>query len=78
MLTEWKASSTQALIKASDLANDVGHIWLESEGREPVIPGGSAAAGCKERSSVHLGSLRFIVDTGCGHNLTAERLIRAA
>eukprot|EP00959_Pyramimonas_sp_CCMP1952_P318073 6656225-Pyramimonas_sp.AAC.1 len=57
MLTEWEASSMQALIRASDLADEVWHLWLESDGRGAVVPGGSAAAGCKEGSSVHFGSL---------------------
>eukprot|EP00959_Pyramimonas_sp_CCMP1952_P139492 2919083-Pyramimonas_sp.AAC.1 len=67
----------QAQVRASGLA-EVWHRWLESEGKEEVAPGGSAAAVCKRRSSVHLGTLRFIVDTGCGRNLIAERLIHAA
>eukprot|EP00959_Pyramimonas_sp_CCMP1952_P337447 7066608-Pyramimonas_sp.AAC.1 len=31
-----------------------------------------------EKLPVHLGALRFIVDTGCGYNGIAERFIRAA
>eukprot|EP00959_Pyramimonas_sp_CCMP1952_P074033 1547316-Pyramimonas_sp.AAC.1 len=27
---------------------------------------------------MHLGTLRFIVDTGCGRNVVAERSVRAA
>eukprot|EP00959_Pyramimonas_sp_CCMP1952_P388299 8136827-Pyramimonas_sp.AAC.1 len=67
----------QALIRASDLADEIWHLWLESEGKEEVAPGGSAAVGCKDEPSAHLGSLRFIVDTGCGHTLTAEKSIHA-
>eukprot|EP00959_Pyramimonas_sp_CCMP1952_P379705 7953842-Pyramimonas_sp.AAC.1 len=67
----------QALIRASDLADEVWHLWLESEGKEEVVPGGSAAVGRKDRSPVHLGSLGFIVDTGCGRSLIAEKLLRA-
>eukprot|EP00959_Pyramimonas_sp_CCMP1952_P292970 6127281-Pyramimonas_sp.AAC.1 len=78
MQTEWKASLMEAQLKAFDFAGEVWHLWLVSEGMEEVIPGGSAAAGCREKSHVHLRKHRFIVDTGCGHNVITERLNRAA
>eukprot|EP00959_Pyramimonas_sp_CCMP1952_P043889 916976-Pyramimonas_sp.AAC.1 len=78
MPVEWKASSMEAQLRASDLADEIWHLWLASAGDEEAAQGGSAAAGSREKSYVHLGTLRFIVDAGCGRNLIAERFIRAA
>eukprot|EP00959_Pyramimonas_sp_CCMP1952_P026047 546707-Pyramimonas_sp.AAC.2 len=47
------ASIVKTLIRASDVAGDVWHLWLESEGKKEVAPRGLAAAVCKDRSSVH-------------------------
>ena len=66
------------MVRASDLEDDVWHLWLKAEGRKRGSSHGSAAVGCRDSDSVHLGPLSFIVDTGCGHNLIAERYIRFA
>eukprot|EP00959_Pyramimonas_sp_CCMP1952_P142206 2976585-Pyramimonas_sp.AAC.1 len=78
MQTDWEALLRDAQLRASDLADELWHLWFASEGHEGAAQGGSAAAGRREKSSVHLGTRGFIVDTGCGHNLIAERCIRAA
>eukprot|EP00959_Pyramimonas_sp_CCMP1952_P050858 1062415-Pyramimonas_sp.AAC.1 len=56
-------------LRASDLADEVWHLWLASEGNYEAAHGGSAAAGRSKKSFVHLGTLRFMVDTGYWHNL---------
>eukprot|EP00959_Pyramimonas_sp_CCMP1952_P433653 9080961-Pyramimonas_sp.AAC.1 len=62
----------EAQLRASDLSDKVWHLWSAYEGNGESAQGGSAAAGRREKSSVHLGTLGFIVDAGCGRNLIAE------
>eukprot|EP00959_Pyramimonas_sp_CCMP1952_P270623 5657387-Pyramimonas_sp.AAC.1 len=78
MQSDWRASSRYAQLRVSVLADEVWHLWPASEEEERAAQSGSAAAGCRENSRVHLGTPRFIVDAGCGQNLIADRLIRAA
>ena len=62
-------------MRAADLENDVWHLWLErgkSNSAQAVV--GRAGS----RDAVQLGGMRFIVDTGCGYNLIAERYVRGA
>ena len=67
----------EALLRASDLEDDVRHLWLDWE----TGPGysqardGLAAAGNGASDSVRLGAMRLIVDTGCGCYLVAERCV---
>eukprot|EP00959_Pyramimonas_sp_CCMP1952_P026688 560202-Pyramimonas_sp.AAC.1 len=63
MQTESEASLSDAQLMASDLADEVRHLWLASGENHRAAQGGSAAAGCREISPVHLGGLRVIVDT---------------
>eukprot|EP00959_Pyramimonas_sp_CCMP1952_P137440 2876453-Pyramimonas_sp.AAC.1 len=58
MQTEWKAASSDAQLRAFDLADEVGHLWLASEATESAAQRGTAAAGRKEHLPVHLGALR--------------------
>ena len=74
----WRAAATEALVRASDWQDDVWHLWVRAEGRKEGAPPGQAAAGRRDSDSAHLGPLSFIVDTGCGHNLIAERYVRFA
>eukprot|EP00959_Pyramimonas_sp_CCMP1952_P127813 2673315-Pyramimonas_sp.AAC.1 len=70
--TQWRASAAEALIKASDPQDDVWHLWLRTEEGEEG-PHGTAAAGCTDKDAANLGALSFLIDTGCGYNLIAER-----
>ncbi len=71
MSTRSRASAAEALIRASDLHDEVWHLWLRAgEGDEG--PRGTAAAGCTDKGAAYLGALSFIIDTGCGYNLIAE------
>eukprot|EP00959_Pyramimonas_sp_CCMP1952_P411856 8630642-Pyramimonas_sp.AAC.1 len=64
MSIQSRASVAEALIRASDLQDVVGHIWLKTEeGGEG--PHGAAAAGCTGKDAAYLGALSFIIDTGC-------------
>eukprot|EP00959_Pyramimonas_sp_CCMP1952_P014664 310708-Pyramimonas_sp.AAC.1 len=78
MQIELETASRDAQLEASDLAEEVWHLWLASEENGCSTQRGTAAAGRRERLPVHLGTHRFIVDTGCGCNLIAGRFIRAA
>ena len=78
MSSLWRTSAIKARIEASDLEDDVWHLWLSSETGETDGQSGSAAAGSRKAQPLTLGSISFIVDTGCGHNLIAERYVRAA
>eukprot|EP00959_Pyramimonas_sp_CCMP1952_P395234 8281344-Pyramimonas_sp.AAC.1 len=71
MSTQSRASAAEALIRASDLQDEVRHLWLRTEeGGEG--PHGTAAAGCTDKDAAYLGALSFIIDTGCGYNHIAE------
>ena len=78
MSSQSRTSTIKARVEASDLEDDVWHLWLASEGGEVCGQHGSAAAGSRRAEPLTLGSIKFIVDTGCGHNLIAERYVRAA
>eukprot|EP00959_Pyramimonas_sp_CCMP1952_P159103 3327386-Pyramimonas_sp.AAC.1 len=77
MSTQSRASVAEALIRASDLQDHVWHLWLKVEEGKGG-PHGSAAAGCTGKDAAYLGALSFIIDTGCGYNLIAEKCIRSA
>eukprot|EP00959_Pyramimonas_sp_CCMP1952_P175620 3669837-Pyramimonas_sp.AAC.1 len=77
MQSEWGVSSRDAQLRTPDSADEVWHLRLASAEKERATQSGSAAAGCRGSSPVHLGTLRFIIDAGCGHNLSAEGFIRA-
>ena len=78
MSSQWRVSAIKARVEASDLEDEVWHLWLASEGGEVCGQHGSAAAGSRRAEPLTLGSIKFIVDAGCGHNLIAERYVRAA
>ena len=78
MSSQSRTSAIKARVEASDLEDEVWHLWLASEGGEVCGQHGSAAAGSRRAEPLTLGSIKFIVDTGCGHNLIAERYVRAA
>ena len=74
---------------AEDLEDDVLHLWIKWEQDADSKSDGDPAAASPRRSEgsatstasdglLHLGSMRFIVDTGCGHNLLAVRYLRSA
>eukprot|EP00959_Pyramimonas_sp_CCMP1952_P428165 8967481-Pyramimonas_sp.AAC.1 len=74
MKSEWEAASRYALLRASDLADEVWHLWLASEETENwPLRAAQPLAWCREKLLVHLGALRFIVDAGCGYILIAEK-----
>eukprot|EP00959_Pyramimonas_sp_CCMP1952_P205181 4290666-Pyramimonas_sp.AAC.1 len=77
MSTQSRASDAEALIRASDLQDEVWHLWLRTqEGEEG--PRGTAAAGCTDRGAAYLGALSFIIDTGCGYNLITTKCLKSA
>ena len=77
-----RAASSEALIRAADLEDEVWHFWIDEERRKVKegTDGGSAVVGPSRalKSSVDFGSMKFIVDTGCGYNLIGERYVKSA
>eukprot|EP00959_Pyramimonas_sp_CCMP1952_P415992 8715625-Pyramimonas_sp.AAC.1 len=63
MSTQSRASAAEALIRASDLQDEIWHLWLRAEEGEEG-PRGAAAAGCTDKDAAYLGALSFIIDTG--------------
>ena len=66
---------------ASDLEDDVWFSWRDWEyGEDVTIDGIDAASARIVRQShfVSLGSMRLIIDTGCGFNLIAARYVEDA
>ena len=77
-----RAARTEALIRASDLEDEVWHFWLDEERRKVKEGANSSTAvvgpSRTPKSSVDFGSMRFIVDIGCGYNLLGGRYVRSA
>ena len=73
-----RASRMEAILRATDLEDDVWHLWVEWEtgSGKANANSGQAAVGDRDSDSVHFGTTKFIVDTGCGFNLIAERLVK--
>jgi hypothetical protein len=78
---------------AIDLEHEVWRLWLDKEpapatddGHDGDGGGGNADAASakkhnrrtRDRETIHLGSMRFIIDTGCGSNLIALNYVQNA
>ena len=76
-----RADARYAAEKAEELQDDVYFLWLDLESEKDEATSSDSAVGVTDRGQkepLKLGSMRFIIDTGCGHNLIAEKFIKGA
>ena len=69
-LLRGRADHQLGILTAQDLEDELWFLWLDMEPQAS----GDAAAGNQE--SLNLGSMKFLIDTGCGQNLIAMKYIR--